>query len=202
MSRRAWMLASLKAREAQEGATESRVPGDPMEEPESWTVLVCPFMKGTPEAAAFRAEHQGERTIIADCVNARQYNGKRERNYMLETLPPIILADFAAYAFQEAPKEACGLVIQLPDTTLAFRPVRNVAKDPIQGGEMDVVDWDRAEDEGVPIAVLHSHPNASATPSEIDRVFCVETLIPWFILGRNGELVRIDPKDGSHRRAS
>ena len=116
---------------------------------------------------------------------------------MLQMLPPPILAAFKAHADLEAPKEACGLVIQLPGGDLAFRVCRNVAEDPLEAFEMKAEDWDDAEDEGLPMAILHSHPGAPAKASKMDRVSCAVHLIPWFILGQGDELVRVDPSEAT-----
>jgi proteasome lid subunit RPN8/RPN11 len=114
---------------------------------------------------------------------------------MIQTLPPAILAAFQAQAAQEAPREACGLVVQLPDGAMVFRPSHNLAESPLDGFEVDCLDWDHAEDEGPVVAVLHSHPDAPAKASPVDRFGCAESLIPWFILGQGDELVRVDPSD-------
>ena len=116
---------------------------------------------------------------------------------LLPVLPSDVLAAFKAHSDREAPAEACGLVLELPDQTLTLRVCRNVAKDPLENFEIDAVEWVLAEEEGEPVAILHSHPEAPARSSNIDRVMCAGTGIPWFILGQGDELMRVDPSDAT-----
>ena len=116
---------------------------------------------------------------------------------MIQALPPDILAAFKVQAAVEHPREACALVVELPNKSYAFRSCRNIAEDPLGTFTLDPVDWDRVEDEGPVVAVLHSHPSTPAKASAHDRVICAECGIPWFILGRGGELFRIDPSEVS-----
>ncbi|MGA2079564.1 MAG: C40 family peptidase [Holophaga sp.] len=112
---------------------------------------------------------------------------------MLTTLPPFIQAAFREHAAKEHPKEACGLVVQLPGGALAFRACRNVHSTPLDCFELAPEDWDQVEDEGEVIALLHSHPDAPARPSLRDWAECAVMLIPWFILGQGNEWAHMDP---------
>lgn len=82
------------------------------------------------------------------------------------------------------PRECCGLVIDLAGVA-TYVPCTNIAP---AGTEKDrfVIDpseWAAAEDRGEILAVVHSHPNASANPSDADRAMCERTGVPWIVIG-------------------
>lgn len=47
---------------------------------------------------------------------------------------------------------------------------------------MSAEDYAAAEDQGKIVAVLHSHPDASAVPTDADRKHCELSGMPWYIL--------------------
>lgn len=84
------------------------------------------------------------------------------------------------HAQAEYPREACGLIVVAKGRE-RYVPCRNVAK----GSEHFVLpaeDYAAAEDIGEVVAVVHSHPDAPATPSEADLVSCEASCLPWHIL--------------------
>ena len=97
-----------------------------------------------------------------------------------------------AHAAEDYPREACGLVIVAKGRERYMR-CRNLA----QGTEhfvMNPEDYAVAEDAGDVIAVVHSHPDAPAAPSEADMVSCEATGLPWHILSWPGDDFRtIEP---------
>lgn len=101
------------------------------------------------------------------------------------------MATIRAHAVAEYPRECCGLVV-MRDRRETYRPCRNLAS----GNDhfvMSPEDYAEAEDAGRITAIIHSHPDMPASPSEADRVACEATGLPWFIVAvaRNetGEVV-------------
>jgi len=95
----------------------------------------------------------------------------------------------AEHALAEYPRECCGLVV-LRDGAETYVPCRNVAARPQDDFSMAPEDYARAEDMGRIVAVVHSHPGASARPSGADRKTCEQSGIDrWVIvsLGVQGD---------------
>jgi proteasome lid subunit RPN8/RPN11 len=95
-----------------------------------------------------------------------------------------------AHAELEYPRECCGLIIVVRGRE-KYIPCRNVAV----GTEHFVLpaeDFAEAETQGAIMAVVHSHPDAAASPSQADLVACEESGVPWHI-------VRVDGVDGAPR---
>lgn len=84
-------------------------------------------------------------------------------------------------AQQAHPHEACGLVLNI-DGKEVIHPVNNVASNPHENFEISPDDYAAAEDLGEVIGLWHSHPNASAEPSEADRASCEASGLPWHIV--------------------
>lgn len=89
--------------------------------------------------------------------------------------------DALKHSHNEYPREACGLVIIFKGRQ-QYRPCRNLAN----GSDnfiLDPNDYEKADSDGEIVAVVHSHPNASAKPSQADLVACEASMLPWFIVG-------------------
>lgn len=96
-------------------------------------------------------------------------------------LSETVKAKFVEQAKAECPREACGLVI-IKNGKQVYCPAKNLAK----GSDnfiLDPLDYEKADTAGEIVAVIHSHPNMSAKPSQADLVACEGSGLPWFICG-------------------
>lgn len=93
------------------------------------------------------------------------------------------MAAITAHALAEYPRECCGLIVARGSDKELYVPCRNIAATPSEHFRMHPEDWADAEDAyGEPQMLVHSHPDASAEPSDADRASCEESGIPWFIV--------------------
>ncbi len=115
-------------------------------------------------------------------------------------IPEPLRAELRAHAAEEAPNEACGLV--LLDGGRAVRYVRgkNVSESPYRFElYIDPVEWADIGDTGLEQAVFHSHLSSPPRPSRTD----VENIglwqgRPYLILSvRTGELAAWTIEDGT-----
>jgi proteasome lid subunit RPN8/RPN11 len=91
-------------------------------------------------------------------------------------IPADVRAALVAHSQQEAPNEACGLVLLRDGTAERYEPGRNAAASPYRFElEFDDPEIWYAEDEGYELAVFHSHVSAPARPSRTD----VENIGLW-----------------------
>lgn len=75
------------------------------------------------------------------------------------------------------PAECCGLIIDGQ-----YYPCDNVAPNPAEHFEIDHLDMvEMQEYHGEIQAIVHSHPNGNAEPSEVDRVQMGVHGVPWVI---------------------
>ncbi len=83
-------------------------------------------------------------------------------------VPARVRAELRAHAEEEAPNEACGLVVLRHGVAERYVRGRNVAESPYRF-ELDVEPevW-FLEDEGYELAVVHSHVSSPPRPSRTD----------------------------------
>lgn len=84
------------------------------------------------------------------------------------------------HALAEYPREACGLIVAVGDKQ-QYVPCRNGAEHG-RDFQLSAADYAAAEDLGVILAVVHSHIDQDAQPSQADRVSCEATGLPWHIV--------------------
>jgi proteasome lid subunit RPN8/RPN11 len=83
-------------------------------------------------------------------------------------IPPHVRAELADHARQEAPNEACGLVVLRDGVAERYERGRNTLASPYRF-QLDVAPevW-FLEDDGYELAVFHSHPETEPRPSRTD----------------------------------
>ena len=91
-------------------------------------------------------------------------------------IPTDVRAEVVAHAQDEAPNEACGLVLLRDGRADRYERGRNAASSPYRFElEFDDPEIWFAEDDGYELAVFHSHISAPARPSRTD----VENIGLW-----------------------
>lgn len=88
----------------------------------------------------------------------------------------------AAKEYFEAqyPHEGVGFVVIVKGRE-RFMPCKNLAEKSTSQFVIDPVEQSRIEDMGEIVELLHSHPNASAEPSQLDRIHCESSGLQWSI---------------------
>lgn len=98
---------------------------------------------------------------------------------MVVSLDRASRSDAEQHARQDAPFEACGLLVQ-DDEGQRYWPCRNLCELPEQHFVLDPRDYCRASMTGVIVAVVHSHPRGQDA-SGLDQKACTQSKLPWFI---------------------
>ena len=113
-------------------------------------------------------------------------------------IPPAVRAELERHAQEEAPNEACGLVVLKDGLAERYLAGRNVSASPYRFElEIDPDVW-FLEDEGYELAVFHSHLSSPPRPSRTD----VENIGLWqgrpylILTVRTGELAAFRIEDG------
>jgi proteasome lid subunit RPN8/RPN11 len=91
-------------------------------------------------------------------------------------VPDAVRRELAAHAEDEAPNEACGLILLRDGVAERYVRGRNAAASPYRFElELDDPELWYSEDDGYELAVFHSHLSAPARPSRTD----VENIGLW-----------------------
>ena len=114
-------------------------------------------------------------------------------------VPGEIRRELEEHAADEAPNEACGLIVFRDARAVRYVPGRNRAASPYRFElDVDPEAW-FLEDNGFELAVFHSHPTESARPSRTDLANVgLWRERPYFILSHaTGELAAWRIADGN-----
>jgi proteasome lid subunit RPN8/RPN11 len=113
-------------------------------------------------------------------------------------IPAEVRRQLVEHAQEEAPNEACGLVLLREGRAERYERGRNVLASPYRFElEVDPDVW-FLEDEGYELAVFHSHPSSAPRPSrtDVERIGLWEGR-PYLILRLDtGELAAWHIRDG------
>ena len=88
--------------------------------------------------------------------------------------------DARAHALAEAPREACGLVVDV-DGRWIYHACGNEHSEPEHAFRISAADYVAAADRGKVVAVVHSHPQGEGA-SEADVAGCRESRVIWMLL--------------------
>lgn len=104
---------------------------------------------------------------------------------VIDQLPVDVLSAIYAQAEREAPRECCGLIAYSAELGKHYYvECRNLAGEAATDEfVLDPHGWTAADYFGDVVAVVHSHPHASANPSQADRRRCEDSGLPWLIVG-------------------
>jgi proteasome lid subunit RPN8/RPN11 len=100
------------------------------------------------------------------------------------TVTPDVRAQLVAHAREEAPNEACGIIVFRDGESVRYERGRNTLDSPtLYQLEVDPEVW-FLEDDGYELAVFHSHPETKPYPSKTDIANVgLWQGRPYFILG-------------------
>ncbi|MGQ7808211.1 C40 family peptidase [Hafnia alvei] len=86
-----------------------------------------------------------------------------------------------AHAAEVYPAKCCGVVAQKSRVERYF-PCRNIAENPTEQFHLSPEDYIAAERWGTVTGIVHSHPDATTQPSELDKAQCDAMAMPWHIV--------------------
>jgi proteasome lid subunit RPN8/RPN11 len=123
---------------------------------------------------------------------------KSGHTFAIEQLLPEHREAIYAHAEREQPRECCGLLVREPACgAVLYLPAANLCA---EGGHdrfrLDPMTYAEAEEIGQVLAVVHSHPNASANPSMADRVGCERSALTWLVMGWPSGVVKAVSPEG------
>ena len=102
------------------------------------------------------------------------------------------LEQIFAHAAACAPRESCGLLIAVGKKQV-YVPCINTASHS-EDFRISAEAFADAEERGEVLAVVHSHPGTSPTPTMADRVSCERLGLPWLIVGMQNSVHWLTPE--------
>ena len=102
------------------------------------------------------------------------------------------MKEYFKHAEEAYPEESCGLLVQ----GNIYARLKNVAEDPLTDWKFDKEEYVDIEHNEKIIAIIHSHPNGEAIPSEHDIRACNYLKIPYIIVTwPNRGMLTLNPGD-------
>ncbi len=114
----------------------------------------------------------------------------------MNILNKTLQKDILAHAEREYPKEACGAIVKVGQSKKYIACI-NVADEKHQEDEfvISAEQYADLEDIGEILAIVHSHPDSTTSPSLRDRAVCSAMEIPWIIVSwPDGDIRTIVPE--------
>ncbi|HBM2922450.1 TPA: C40 family peptidase [Klebsiella oxytoca] len=106
------------------------------------------------------------------------------------------IEDIRHHAIADYPREACGVVAKNGDVERYFRCGNITGGNSEECFTLNPRDYAAAEDWGEVVAIVHSHPDATARASPTDLAMCDATRLPWHIFSYpEGDLRTYHPRD-------
>lgn len=104
------------------------------------------------------------------------------------------IAAIMVHAEAEYPRECCGIVAQKSRVERYF-PSRNLADNPTEQFHLSPEDYVTAAEWGTITMIVHSHPDATTQPSELDQLQCDVNELPFVIASwPEGDIRTIYPR--------
>tara|TARA_Y100001963_G_scaffold160004_1_gene266934 strand:- start:1406 stop:1738 length:333 start_codon:yes stop_codon:yes gene_type:complete len=95
---------------------------------------------------------------------------------------------------REYPREGCGVIV-LEESKHKWYPVTNIAESN-DDFIFDPIEYMRINLKSKPLAIVHSHPDCSSEPSEVDRKNCNIMNLDYYIFSLpNKELTILKPNE-------
>ncbi len=103
------------------------------------------------------------------------------------------IRDHGLREYANGKREACGLIVGGD-----YIECDNIG-DGVDRFQIDPTQWARAEDCGEIMAVVHTHPDQPALPSQTDIERCTASGIPWLIVSMPSGAVSVcHPQEVKH----
>ena len=100
------------------------------------------------------------------------------------------------HAIECDPEESCGLVLNIKGKELYWK-CKNISSNYKEKSfVIDPLDYADAEDQGVVLGIVHSHPDGLLEFSEADKISCKYNDLPFYLVDPKSEsIIKINPDD-------